>query len=262
MDAVSQILVERNRDFSAMERLVGRSVAASVAAHTAFIAALVIAPAWLLGGGVKSEPEAVMTISLGGPAGPNVGGMTTIGGRPIQSTVEETRKTIEPVRPPAAKAPEMVEPTKNAPKKAESKIDAKDPKSRTPTKGAEVREGSSVVETGARGQGFGLQTGGGFGSGSYLDVANFCCPEYLSTMLELIRRNWDERQQAAGTTVMKYTIQRTGAITDVEIEKPSGYPALDFMSQRSLLLTKQLPPLPAAFTEPSLTVHLVFNYRR
>ena len=81
-------------------------------------------------------------------------------------------------------------------------------------------------------------------------------------MLDLIRRNWDERQQAAGTTVIKYTIQRTGGITDVIIERSSGYPALDFMAQRSLLVTRQLPPLPAAFTEPSLTVHLVFEYRR
>lgn len=260
MDAVSQVLVDRGRDFGGLDRMFG----ASVVAHVGFIAALVFAPAWLLGGGAKAEPETVMTISLGGPSGTDVGGLTTIGGRPIQSAVEETRKTIEPVRPPAARAPEMIEPKKAAPKKAEAKVEntAKDPKGRTPTKGAEVREGSSVTETSARGQGFGLQTGGGFGSGSYLDVANFCCPEYLSTMLGLIRRNWDDRQQAAGTTVVKYTIQRDGAITDVIVEKPSGYPALDFMAQRALLITRQLPPLPAAFSEPSLTVHLVFTYRR
>lgn len=262
MDAVSQILADRSRDFAAQERrIVGASVA-SAAAHAAFVGAMILAPAWLLGGGVKAEPEAVMTISLGGPTGPNVGGLTTMGGRPIQSAIEETRKTIEPVRPPAAKAPEMVEPTKNAPKKAEAKVDAKDPKSRTPTKGAEVRPGSSVVENPNKGMGFGLQSGGGFGSGSYLDVANFCCPEYLTTMLDLIRKNWDPRQQALGTTVIKYTIQRNGAITDVIIERPSGYPALDFMAQRSLLVTRQLPALPTAFSEPSLTVHLAFEYQR
>jgi TonB family protein len=258
MDAVSQILVDRSRELGGIERMVG----ASVGAHVALVAALVLAPAWLLGGGAKSEPEPVMTISLGGPIGPNVGGMTAIGGRPIQSAVEETRKTIEPVRPPAAKAPEMVEPTKNAPKKAEAKVDAKDPKSRTPTKGAEVRPGTSVVENPNKGMGFGLQTGGGFGSGSYLDVANFCCPEYLTTMLDLVRRNWDQRQQAAAKTVIKYTIQRNGTITDVIVERPSGYTALDFMAQRALLVTRQLPPLPTAFTEPSLTVHLEFEYNR
>ena len=258
MDAVSQVLVDRSRELGGLERMVG----ASIAAHVALVAGLVFAPAWLLGSVSETPPEAVMTISLGGPQGPNVGGMTTLGGRPIQSTVDEARKTIEPVRPPAAARPEMVEPKKAAPKKAEAKVDpAKDPKGRTPTKGAEVRPGSSVVETGARGQGFGLASGG-FGSGSYLDVANFCCPEYLTTMLDLIRRNWDQRQQAAGTTVIKYTIQRNGAITDVLVEKSSGYPALDFMAQRAMLVTRQLPPLPAAFTETSLTVHLVFEYQR
>jgi TonB family protein len=258
MDAVSQILVERRRERGGLERMVG----ASIAAHVALIAGFVLAPAWMLSGAVQTEPEAVMTISLGGPQGPNVGGMTTLGGRPIQSAVEEVRKTIEPVRPPAAAKPEMIEPKKSAPKKTEAKVDpAKDPKGRTPTKGAEVRQGSSVVETGARGQGFGLAAGG-FGSGSYLDVANFCCPEYLTTMLDLIRRNWDQRQQAAGTTVIKYTIQRNGVITDIIVERSSGYPALDFMAQRAMLVTRQLPPLPAAFTEPALTVHLVFEYQR
>jgi hypothetical protein len=46
------------------------------------------------------------------------------------------------------------------------------------------------------------------------------------------------------------------------VARPSGYAALDFMAQRALLNTRQLPPLPAAFTEPSLTVHLVFEYQR
>ena len=258
MDAVSQVLVDRTRERGGLERMIG----AAVAAHVAFIAALVVAPAWLLGGSSASEPEAVMTISLGGPAGPNVGGMTTIGGRPIQTEALEARKAIEPVRPPAARAPEMIEPTKNAPKKAEAKIDAKDPKGRTPTKGAEVRPGSSVVENPNKGLGFGLQTGGGFGSGSYLDVANFCCPEYLTTMLDLIRKNWFSQQQAVGKTVIKYTVQRNGTITDVIVERSSGYPALDFMAQRALLITRQLPALPTAFTEPSLTVHLEFEYQR
>ena len=111
------------------------------------------------------------------------------------------------------------------------------------------------------GQGFGLASGGG-GSGGYLDTANFCCPEYISTMLDLIRRNWDAKQQAAGTTLVKYTIQRDGTLSGIEIEKSSGYQALDFMANRAMLLTRKLPPLPAAFNEPSLTVHLTFEYQR
>ncbi len=81
-------------------------------------------------------------------------------------------------------------------------------------------------------------------------------------MLDLIRRNWDYRQQAAGSNVVKFTITRDGTLTAVQLEKASGYPALDLLSNRALLLTKKIQPLPDAFTEPSLTVHLVFEYQR
>ena len=158
----------------------------------------------------------------------------------------------------------MIEPKKTAPKKAEAKVTdtAKTPTSRTPIKGEELRKGSAVsAAASARGQGFGLSSGGG-GTGSYLDTANFCCPEYIALMLEQIRSNWDSRQQAQGTALVKYTIQRDGTITSVVLEKSSGYQALDFLSTRSLQLTRKLAPLPDAFTEPSLTVHLTFEYIR
>jgi TonB family protein len=81
-------------------------------------------------------------------------------------------------------------------------------------------------------------------------------------MLSLIRRNWDERQQASGVTVMRFVIQRNGMITDISVERSSGYAALDFMAERSLRATRQLPPLPAAFPEQTLPVHLVYEYNR
>jgi TonB family protein len=165
----------------------------------------------------------------------------------------------EPVRAPAAKAPEMIEPTKAAPKKSESKAEAKDPRSRTPTKGEKIEQGTAAAQTTARGQGFGLSSGGG-GTGGYLDVANFCCPDYLATMLDLINRNWNSKQGARGTTLVKFDIERDGRITNVVIEKPSGVQALDYFSQRSLALTRQFPPLPAAYTGERLTLHLYMDY--
>lgn len=256
MDAVSEVLVDRSRDVAGLERM----LAASVAAHVVFVAAVVIAPfSW---GGEAQDEGPIMTITLGGAEGPVSGGLTSMGGRPIQSVPTEMKKTIEPVRPPAAAAPEMVEPVKNAPKKSEAKVDpAKDPKSRTPTKGAELQKGSAVADTRIRGQGFGLSTGG-FGDGVTLSVTNFCCPEYIATMRDLIKKNWESRQQSSGTTVMKFTIQRNGQLTDIGVQQSSGFTALDFMAQRALLNTAQLPPLPQAFTEPSLTVLLPFNYQR
>src|SRR4029077_9109637 len=121
--------------------------------------------------------------------------------------------------------------------------------------------GSAVADTGARGQGFGLSTGGGAGSGSYLDVGNFCCPDYLTTMIESIRRNWIHQTGVPGTVVVKFTINRDGSISDIVAEKSSGTPTLDLSAQRAVVVTRTLPPLPSQFTNPTLTVHLNFQFQ-
>jgi TonB family protein len=133
---------------------------------------------------------------------------------------------------------------------------------RTPTRGAETSAGSAVAFTGARGQGFGLSSGGGPGSGSRLDVADFCCPDYLTAMIERIRMNWDQKQDTIGQAVVRFTIQRDGTLTNVALEQSSGSPILDLAAQRALVLTRQLPPLPSQFPDPTLGVHLTFIYQR
>lgn len=260
MDAVSAVLVQRAHEAEPMGKVVGWSAVV----HIVLTMLLAVVPAGWLGARLADEPEVVMQISLGGAVGPRDGGLATLGGRPVQQAQPvETKKSIEPVRPPAAKAPEMVEPTKAAPKKqtATAKVDAKDPRSRTPTKGAEVQEGNAVAQTAGRGQGFGLSAGGG-GSSGYLDVADFCCPEYIATMLTMIQRNWNSKQGAQGTTLMKFNIERDGRITGIQVERSSGAAALDYFSQRSLTLTRQLPPLPEAYPHERLTVHLPMDYVR
>ena len=258
MDVVSQILSVRSRQADGLQN----TFLASMAAHLILVGIVALAPGMFVSS-TPQAPENVMTISLGGAPGPRTG-MTQLDSRPIQQAVPlESKRAIEPVRPPAARVPEMIEPKKTAPKKTETKAatDAKDPRSRTPTKGEEVRQGTAVAETGTKVPGFGLSAGGG-GTGGYLDVANFCCPEYLSHMVDLINQHWNYQQQAAGTTIMKFVIQRDGRLTNIEMEKSSGYPALDLMAQRALIQVRQLPPLPAAFSEPALTVHLRFEYQR
>jgi len=260
MDAVSAVLRQRAHETEPLGRVIGWSLLV----HVVLTVLLALVPASWLGARLAEEPAVVMQISLGGAVGPRDGGLSTLGGRPVQQAQPvETKKTIEPVRPPAAKAPEMVERTKTAPKKqaATAKVEAKDPRSRTPTKGAEVQAGNAVAQTAGRGQGFGLSAGGG-GTGGYLDVANFCCPDYLATMVDLITRNWSSKQGADGTTLMKFVIERDGRLTNIQVERSSGTPALDYYSQRALSLTRQMPPLPAAYTGERLTVHLNFDYVR
>jgi TonB family protein len=123
--------------------------------------------------------------------------------------------------------------------------------------------GSAVADTGVRRQqGFGLSTGGGSGSGSSLDVADFCCPDYLVFMVQRIRSNWDAKIDGVGEAVIKFTIQKDGRIVGPEVERSSGSRSLDDNAVRALVYTKQLPALPDAFPNPTLTVHLNFQYTR
>jgi TonB family protein len=126
----------------------------------------------------------------------------------------------------------------------------------------ETRSGSALAETGARGQGFGLSTSGGTGGNSRLDVADFCCPDYLVLMVEKIRANWNSRAEVAGETIVKFAVQRDGTIAGAEVEKQSGYTALDISALRAVVAAHQLTPLPTVFPNPTLTVHLNFQYTR
>ncbi len=261
---VTDVLRDRMNEPKGFDRM----AAASIVAHLLFVAAVIVVPGgWL--DARNAAPRTVMTISLGGGnEGPANGGMTAIGGRAVQEVrPPEEPKRPEPVRPPAAKAPEMTVPIPNKPpvkaapppKVAQAPDEAR---GRTPTRGQEVRTGSAVAETGARGQGFGLSSGGGQGSGSRLDVADFCCPDYLVLMVQRIRSNWQSRAEVPGLAIVKFTIQRDGTITGAEVEKTSGFTALDIAALRAVLGTRQLPALPAGYPNPSLGVHLNFEYIR
>src|SRR5262249_47356880 len=160
----------------------------------------------------------VMTITLGGGTpGPVNGGMTAIGGRPIQSeTPIEAPKRPEPIRPPAASTPEMTLPKPGRQTRASTssvKDAPPDARGRTPARGGQTSPGSTVAETGVRGQGFGLSTGGGAGgTGVRLDVGNFCCPDYLLTMTQRIQQNWNPHADNIGEAIVKFTIDRDGTI--------------------------------------------------
>ena len=81
-------------------------------------------------------------------------------------------------------------------------------------------------------------------------------------MMQLIQRNWTSKQQVAGQTIVKFTIQRDGRITNVEIEKSERL--LRARSDRPAGLARDAAAAAAAgqFTENDLTVHLIFRYER
>jgi outer membrane biosynthesis protein TonB len=217
----------------------------SIGAHAALVVFFVFGPDWHMAD--VETPKVVMTISLAGAPGPRAGGLSPTGGRNIPVPRPDVPTRAMPPPPPKA------EPTMST------------QRSRRPVAQPEAVEepqvGVTRTDTGTRGQGFGLSTGGSGSSGVQLDVSNFCCPEYIEQMVSLIHRNWQQGQGVRGATVMKFTIARSGLIQDVMVERPSGFLALDLASERALLATR-LPELPAPFPNPSLTVHITFDYSR
>jgi TonB family protein len=259
-EAVSAILTDRARIADGLSRM----LTVSIALHVTLLAGVWLMPAsWRSS---RTEPPTGMVIDLGGVEGPDVGGLTSIADRAVQAIAKpDAPKAIE--TPPAAKAPEMVEPSPSAkiakPTRPVNKPDEAS-KSRSPTTGEEIKTGSARVKTGGAAIPFGglaSQSGGG-GDGVKLDVANFCCPQYIVQMRQMIRRNWNPNLGAVGSSVVKFTIRRDGMLTQIELEQSSGQALLDLEARRAVINTRQLPPLPREFTEEHLTVHLTFEFKR
>ena len=263
-ESATQVLLERTERAEGFSRMFG----ISLAVHLVAIVLIVLTPQGWGQRAADEVPGTIMTISLGGVPGPDTGGMSPLGGRPVQLAMPlPPSPRPRAIRVPARAEPEMTVPTPAArrrevrgPPPIESSPEGA--RGQTLTQGDEVRPGDALADTGVQGLGFGLSTGGGGGTGGYLDVGDFCCPDYLSTMIDLIRRNWNANQEVPGSVMTKFTIQRDGRLVDIKVEQSSGYVALDLAAQRALALTMRLPPLPSAFTERTLTVDLEFQYQR
>jgi TonB family protein len=260
MDAVTEILIERSQQADK----VGRVVMLSLIAHGMLITAAAFVPR--LWESPPIDKPRVMMISLGGAPGPTQG-RNPISQKAIQEPVPEAVKPKNDA-PPALAKPEMIEPVKaakpapKAPTKPEPKKEVIQLHGSKPTQGAEVKAGSAKVETHGAAIPFGgLATGGGGAGAAYTDYADFCCPEYLATMVQLVQKNWQQKQGQDGTVQIGFTIQRDGMMTGIVVEQQSSQ-FLNLAAQRAVITTKQLPPLPGAFTPPQLTLHLVFQYQR
>jgi hypothetical protein len=255
-EEVSDLIAARKPDTHGLSR----AVTWSLAVHLIVIATAVLVPRdWL----VKAKPPVkTITISLGGSVGPQTSGMTAAGARPVQQVAPEPKRP-EPIRPAAAKPDLMTIPEK--PVKLRPKPEPPPPPAppapvtQPPTTGRQIMPGTSRAETGARGESSGLTLGGG-GTGGPLELANFCCPAYLADMVSAIKSHgWKEQQPVRGSVIMKFTIHRDGRVTDVTVEQGTEY----LLNRASTipLTGLQLKPLPAEFTEPSLTIHLTFIYQ-
>lgn len=90
--------------------------------------------------------------------------------------------------------------------------------------------------------------------------------DYATHMVARIRYHWYSnmpqiiRTGLRGIVTIRFTIQRDGRITDVEIISSSGVPPYDNAAKRAIELASPLEPLPANFPKPSERVTARFFY--
>ena len=249
----TDVIVARSRNVDRLSTM----LVWSIGAHIAVTAAILLVPH----PAADLKPKDAMVISLSGAPGPRTG-MTQMGARAVQAPQpEQPIKKAESA--PAPVRNEMSLPDPRSKPQQRPKTAPKDAAAKAPSTGAEPQEGTARAETKVRGQGFGLSSAGGGGTGGVtVDAAmTFCCPDYIATMSELIKQNWSNKQGVAGVTTMMFTVQRDGRIGAIQLEKSSGFDVHTNEARRALQITR-LPPLPSKYPNPTLTVHLEFEYLR
>jgi len=252
-EAASDVIAARARSAGTLTS----PLVCSAAVHVLIVAAIWLAPVRR----AVDTPRLVMTINMGGAPGPRTGGLTEMGGRAVPEPPPEAQKPT-PRRPPPPHPARQVTtlPTGKPLPPRPARPDTA-PASRTPTVPEPPRDGSTRVETGARGQGFGLATGGNGQKGIEVETPNFCCPAYLEQVRIAIERGWERAPGAVGVTIVRFRILRTGTIDSISIVQSSSNPLIDAAAARAVSRVPSVPPLPAEFPESTLALRLRFENR-
>lgn len=98
-----------------------------------------------------------------------------------------------------------------------------------------------------------------------LDREDFNYTSYLHGLKQLIEDNWTypeaaRRDGIQGELLMRFTILKSGKVTDVEILKSSGYPMLDEAAKKALYTASPFNPLPDSWKKEAFTITGKFTY--
>jgi TonB family protein len=102
--------------------------------------------------------------------------------------------------------------------------------------------------------------------GIQIDNPNFKFDYYLAMLQMKIQNNWNVpnglpvREEGVLATV-KFTIRRDGSITRVDVEQSSGLRFFDQSAMRAVMNASPAPPLPRAYGEDQLGVHVNFVFK-
>lgn len=134
-----------------------------------------------------------------------------------------------------------------------------------------IREVGKVASLGGGQQGMDLGNAGGekgFAENGPLSFETewYDWGEYAQSMVSRIRVNWYAnmpdliRTGMKGVVTIRFTIRRSGQITDITILNGSGVPPYDFAAKKALELSSPLNPLPKDFPNDSERVTAMFYY--
>ena len=135
----------------------------------------------------------------------------------------------------------------------------------------QLRHAVIVENDRSRAEGVHLLCGSGLGGGGSPGLTNFGASVsgfdadfpfayYAEQIQSLIGANWLKPDVPQGTAcVVTFRIQRSGQVTDVKVETPSGLPFYDRAATRSIYAANPLPPLPPEFRREELGVHIRFQ---
>ena len=182
---------------------------------------------------------------------------------PTRQRRRSAAPAAQPTRAPQKKTP-VPKPEPTAAKPVATQPPAVEPATRPASENAmaapDQRATPRPTPVPAPGGGSGLSIGGGDSEQIPGIPSDFHFAYYVQRMLALIEARWYKPAAPADTKArVRFTINRDGRLSRIELESSSGHPSFDRAALRALYATNPLPPLPPAYSKQSLTVHLTFS---
>lgn len=235
IDPVSEILRGRRDEPTPW----APAVAAALALHLAVALATLVAPA---------HPRRPLTL-------PSVR---------VRPAVEIAPATTSQPAAPVAAPPAVTAAPRTAAPPAAPRRDAKPRRAPSPARSAPAAGPVATADTSPPSSPVGsaaVQAGGiSVGAGTTDASPAFPYQYYLDRLLSLIQGNWFRPAVPPGTSCrVRCRISRAGTLLEAGIEASSGYPAYDRAALRAVYAGAPYPPLPEAFGDRELTLHLEFG---
>ncbi|MDX1999325.1 MAG: TonB family protein [Thermoanaerobaculia bacterium] len=157
-----------------------------------------------------------------------------------------TAPVPSPVKPPVkptTPAPSPKPETKPTPPASSPAVAETPPQPPTPPAGTPEGTASGTSRLGYQVLGF--------------EGSTFPFAYYLEQVLNKVDDQWTRPPVEGPKALVFFRILRDGRVVDLEIKESSGNRAFDLSALRAVTNASPLPPLPAGYREPTLSVHLI-----